>query len=151
MSTATLSSMPKPALLVHWVPALSWLGSYQRTWLRGDVVAGLTAAAVVVPQAMAYAAIAGLPLVVGLYTALVPLMVYAVMGTSRPLSVTTTSTIAILTAGALHQIAPNGTNHALVAGAATLTFLVGGILLLASVLRIGIVANFISEPVLIGF
>jgi MFS superfamily sulfate permease-like transporter len=62
-------------------------------------VAGLTAAAVVVPQAMAYADIAGLPLAVGLYTALVPLVVYAVMGTSRPLSVTTTSMIAILTAG----------------------------------------------------
>jgi hypothetical protein len=82
------------------VPALRWLRSYDRTWLRSDVVAGLTAAAVVVPQAMAYAAIAGLPLVTGLYTALVPLVVYAVMGTSRPLSVTTTSTIAILTAGA---------------------------------------------------
>ena len=103
------------------------------------MVAGLTAAAVVVPQAMAYAAIAGLPLVVGLYTALVPLMVYAVMGTSRPLSVTTTSTIALLTAGALSRVAANGTNDALVAGAATLAFLVGAILLLASVLRLGVV------------
>ena len=79
-------------------------------------VAGLTAAAVVVPQAMAYAAIAGLPLVVGLYTALVPLVVYAVMGSSRPLSVTTTSTIAILTASALHLVAPNGSNEALIDG-----------------------------------
>jgi MFS superfamily sulfate permease-like transporter len=134
-----------------WIPAFGWLRFYQRTWLRDDVVAGLTAASVVVPQAMAYGAIAGLPLVVGLYTALVPLIVYAVMGTSRPLSVTTTSTIAILTASALHQVAPNGSNEALVAAAATLAFLVGGILLLASVLRMGIVANFISEPVLIGF
>jgi len=73
--------------------------SYDGSWLRGDVVAGLTAAAVVIPQAMAYGAIAGLPLVAGLYTALVPLVVYAVMGTSRPLSVTTTSTIAILNRG----------------------------------------------------
>jgi high affinity sulfate transporter 1 len=128
-----------------------WLRSYQRSWLRGDVVAGLTAAAVVIPQAMAYGAIAGLPLVVGLYTALVALMVYAVMGTSRPLSVTTTSTLAILTASALHQVAPSGTSEALVAAAATLAFLVGGILLLASVLRMGIVASLISEPVLIGF
>ena len=151
MSTPTTSSMPKPAWPARWVPALAWLRSYQGAWLRGDVVAGLTAAAVVVPQAMAYGDIAGLPLVVGLYTALVPLIVYAVMGTSRPLSVTTTSTIAILTAGALHRVAPNGTADALVAGAATLAFLVGGILLLASVLRLGIVANFISEPVLIGF
>src|SRR6516162_7350194 len=94
--------------LQRWLPVFGWLRSYQPAWLRGDVVAGLTAAAVVVPQAMAYAAIAGLPLVAGLYTALVPLMVYAVMGTSRPLSVTTTSTIAILTAGALHRVVPDG-------------------------------------------
>jgi MFS superfamily sulfate permease-like transporter len=121
MSTSTPRSTQKPALVVRWVPALAWLRSYQPIWLRGDAVAGLTAAAVVVPQAMAYGDIAGLPLVVGLYTALVPLIVYAVMGTSLPLSVTTTSTIAILTAGALHQVAPNGANEALVAGAATLT------------------------------
>jgi sulfate permease, SulP family len=151
MSISTSSAIQKPTLVVPLVPALAWLRSYQRAWLRGDVVAGLTAAAVVVPQAMAYGTIAGLPLVVGLYTALVPLMVYAVMGTSRPLSVTTTSTIAILTAGALHQLAPNGSSEVLVAGAATLAFLVGVILLLASVLRMGIVANLISEPVLIGF
>ena len=92
------------------IPAAAWLGAYERAWLRSDLVAGLTAAAVVVPQAMAYADIAGLPLAVGLYTALVPLVVYAVMGTSRPLSVTTTSTLAILTAGALHAIAPPGAN-----------------------------------------
>jgi high affinity sulfate transporter 1 len=130
---------------------VGWLRSYQPAWLRGDVVAGLTAAAVVVPQAMAYAAIAGLPLVVGLYTALVPLLVYAVMGTSRPLSVTTTSTIAILTAAAVQQVAPSGSQEALVAATATLACLVGGMLLVASVLRLGIVASFISEPVLIGF
>jgi Sulfate permease family len=80
-------------------PAIAWLRAYDRAWLRGGLVAGLTNAAVVVPQAMAYADIARLPLAVGLYTALVPLVVYAVMGTSRPLSVTTTSMIAILTVG----------------------------------------------------
>ena len=74
----------------RWVPILSWLQSYDRAWLRGDVIAGLTESAVVVPQAMAYAAIAGLPLVVGLYTGLIPLVVYVIVGTSRPLSVTTT-------------------------------------------------------------
>jgi len=83
----------RPSSLTRWVPAFVWLECYEPTCLQADVVAGLTAAAVVVPQAMAYGAIAGLPLVVGLYTALLPLVVYAVMGTSRPLSVTTTSTI----------------------------------------------------------
>jgi high affinity sulfate transporter 1 len=100
---------------------------------------------------MAYAAIAGLPLTTGLYTAFVPLVVYAIMGTSRPLSVTTTSTIALLTAGALHEFAPGADEGALIATAATLAALVGAVLLLASLLRLGIVANFISEPVLVGF
>jgi high affinity sulfate transporter 1 len=135
----------------RWVPALQWLGCYDRAWLRFDVVAGLTAAAVVVPQAMAYGSIAGLPLVVGLYTALVPLIVYAVMGTSRPLSVTTTSTIAILTAHAIQEAAPGGGEARLVAVTGSLTCLVGGMLLVASMLRLGMVASFISEPVLIGF
>lgn len=75
-----------------------WLRDYRRDWLRPDALAGVTAAAVVIPQSMAYATIAGLLVEVGLYTALVPLLVYAVLGTSRPLSVTTTSTIAALTA-----------------------------------------------------
>jgi high affinity sulfate transporter 1 len=119
--------------------------------LRFDIIAGLTAAAVVVPQAMAYGAIAGLPLVVGLYTALVPLVVYAVMGTSRPLSVTTTSTIAILTAHAVREVAPAGTDTTLVVATGTLACLVGAMLLVASSLRLGIVASFISEPVLVGF
>ena len=80
------------------IPAFTWLRAYEHGWLPGDLVAGITAAVVVIPHAMAYAAIAGLPLVIGLHTALIPHVVYAVMGTSRPLSVTTTSTIAILTA-----------------------------------------------------
>jgi MFS superfamily sulfate permease-like transporter len=77
-------------------PILGWLAGYPREWLSADLIAGLTTAAVVIPKAMAYAAIAGLPVQVGLYTALVPMAVYAVLGTSRPLSVSTTTTIAIL-------------------------------------------------------
>ena len=100
---------------------------------------------------MAYGAIAGPPLVVGLYTALVPLVVYIVMGTSRPLSVTSTSTIAILTAGALGQVAPGGDSASLMAASATLALLTGGFLLLGGLLRLGVVANLISDPVLTGF
>src|SRR5205809_3600562 len=88
--------------------SFSQLLSYQKEWLRPDVVAGLTAAAVVIPKAMAYATIAGLPVQIGLYTALVPMVIYAVLGTSRVLSVSTTTTIAILTAAELGQIAPDG-------------------------------------------
>ena len=98
--------------LSRLIPAAAWLRAYDKKWLRGDLVAGLTAAAVVVPQSMAYAGIADVPLVIGLYTAFVPLLVYALMGTSRSLSVTTTSTIALLSAGALQQIRAGAPNEA---------------------------------------
>jgi high affinity sulfate transporter 1 len=119
--------------------------------LRADLVAGLTAAAVVVPKAMAYATIAGLPVQVGLYTAIVPMAVYAVLGTSRPLSVSTTTTIAILTAAELGRAAPGATPAELIPAAATLSMLVGALLIAAAAVRLGFVANFISEPVLTGF
>lgn len=124
---------------------------YRKEWVRFDVVAGLTTAAVVIPKAMAYATIAGLPVQIGLYTALVPMVIYAVLGTSRVLSVSTTTTIAILTATEMGRVAPDGDAALLIRATATLALLVGGILLVASVLRLGFVANFISDPVLIGF
>jgi high affinity sulfate transporter 1 len=124
---------------------------YRKEWLGLDIVAGLTAAAVVIPKAMAYASIAGLPVQVGLYTALVPMVIYAVLGTSRPLSVSTTTTIAILVGAELAQVAPNADPALLLRTTATLALLVGALLVAASVLRLGFVADFISEPVLIGF
>jgi len=132
-------------------PMRTWLATYQKEWLRFDLVAGLTTAAVVIPKSMAYAAIAGLPLVVGLYTSLIPLLVYAVMGTSRPLSVTTSSTIAIMAVGILGQVAPGGDPAAMLSVSATLSLLVGAFLLLAGLFRLGVVANLISAPVLTGF
>jgi sulfate permease, SulP family len=128
-----------------------WLVSYHSEWLRPDVLAGLTTAAVVIPKSMAYATIAGLPVQVGLYTAFLPMVIYAFLGTSRPLSVSTSTTLAILTAAELGEVVPNGDAAGLLAATATLTLLVGAMLVLASVLRLGFVANFISEPVLIGF
>jgi high affinity sulfate transporter 1 len=133
------------------VPILGWLPHYRSGWLRLDLVAGLTAAAVVIPQAMAYASIAGLPVEVGLYTALVPMLVYALLGTSRPLSVSVTSTIAMLTASVLARVAPGGDRATLLVAAATLAVLVGALLVLAFLLRLGVIANFISAPVLAGF
>jgi high affinity sulfate transporter 1 len=133
------------------IPSLAWLRGYQTDWLRPDVLAGLTAAAVVIPKAMAYATIAGLPVQVGLYTACVPMVVYALLGTSRPLSVSTTTTIAILAAAELGAVTPGGGTAELVTAGATLALLVGAMLVMASVLRFGFIANFISEPVLTGF
>jgi sulfate permease, SulP family len=134
-----------------YLPIADWLFTYPKDWLRPDLIAGLTTAAVVIPKAMAYATIAGLPVQVGLYTALVPLAIYAVLGTSRPLSVSTTTTIAVLTATELGQVVPGGDPTSLLKASAMLTLLVGAILVLASLLRLGFIANFISEPVLVGF
>lgn len=118
---------------------------------RFDVVAGLTAAAVVLPKAMAYATVAGLPVAVGLYTAFTPAIIYALLGSSRVLSVTSTATLAILTGAELDLIVPDKDPGKLVAATATLTLVVGALLLVARLLRLGFAANFISVPVLTGF
>jgi high affinity sulfate transporter 1 len=133
------------------VPILEWLRGYDRRWLSTDLVAGLTAAAVVIPKAMAYATVAGLPVQVGLFTAFAPAIVYAVLGGSRVLSVSTTTTLGILTAAGLGEAVPGASHAQLLAAAATLTVLVGAILVGAGLLRLGFIANFISEPVLAGF
>ena len=130
---------------------LDWTREYQKDWLRPDIIAGLTAAAVVIPKAMAYATIAGLPVQVGLYTAFLPMIIYAMFGTSRVLSVSTSTTLAILTAAQLSVVVSVGSAENLLRASATLTLLVGAVLVLSSFLRLGFVANFISEPVLIGF
>jgi SulP family sulfate permease len=118
---------------------------------RFDVVAGLTAAAVVLPKAMAYATVAGLPVAVGLYTAFTPAIIYALLGSSRVLSVTSTATLAILTGAELDLIVPDKDPGKLIAATATLTLVVGALLLVARLLRLGFAANFISVPVLTGF
>src|ERR1700744_1409256 len=90
------------------MPTPNWIRDYRTPWLKLDILAGLTTAAVVIPKAMAYATIAGLPVQVGLYTAFLPMVIYAVLGTSRPLSVSTTTTLAILTAAELGEAVPSG-------------------------------------------
>lgn len=134
-----------------YIPMAGWLPGYRGDWLRSDAVAGLTAAAVIIPQAMAYATIAGLPVEIGLYTAFIPMLIYAILGTSRPLSFSTTSTIAILTAAQLAVLAPGSGAGELIVAATTLALLVGAFLLLAGIFRMGFIANFISDPVLTGF
>ena len=119
--------------------------------LRFDIVAGLTAAAVVLPKAMAYATVAGLPVAVGLYTAFIPMVTYALLGSSRVLSVSSTTTLAILAGTQLGLAVPDGDAAKLVTATATLSALVGAMLILARLMRLGFVANFISAPVLTGF
>ena len=129
----------------------SWLTGYKHEWLRLDFVAGLIAAAVVIPKAMAYATVAGLPIQAGLCTALIPMLIYAFFGASRPLSVSTTTTIAILVGTQLSLVVPDGESGRLMQALAMLTLLVGIFLGLACLLRMGFLANFISESILVGF
>jgi len=119
--------------------------------IKLDVIAGLTAAAVVLPKAMAYATVAGLPVAIGLYTAFVPMVIYALLGTSRVLSVSSTATLGILVATQLGLAVPDGDPMRLLTTTATLAALVGAILIVARLLRLGFVASFISAPVLTGF
>jgi len=145
------NELPTNSRLQRYLPITDWLFGYRKEWFRPDLIAGLTSAAVVIPKAMAYATIAGVPVEVGLYTAFVPMIIYAVLGTSQPLSVSTTTTLAILTAADLSRAVPSGDVTDLLRASATLSLLVGAILVIASLLRLGFVANFISEPVLVGF
>jgi sulfate permease, SulP family len=124
-----------------------WLREYRRAWLGRDLVAGVVTACVVVPQCIAYATLAGLPVEVGLYVATVPMLAYALLGTSRPLSVSVTSTISILTAAA---VADSGADDPR-AAAAALAVLVGSLLLIVGLLRLGFLANLVSAPILAGF
>lgn len=133
-----------------WVPGLGQFAGYQRSWLRGDVLAGVTVAAYLVPQVMAYATVAGLPPVAGLWAALAPMAVYAVLGSSRQLSVGPESTTALMTATALAPLAiGDPTRYA--AMSAVLALLVGVICLAAGLGRLGFLAELLSRPVLVGY
>ncbi len=133
-----------------WAPGVAQLRGYQRAWLRGDVLAGLTVAAYLVPQVMAYATVAGLPPVVGLWAALGPLAVYALLGSSRQLSVGPESTTALMTAVVLAPIVVGDPARYAALAAAT-ALLVGAICLLGGIARLGFLANLLSRPVLIGY
>jgi len=136
---------------MNQVPTATKASARGMATLRFDIVAGLTAAAVVLPKAMAYATVAGLPVAVGLYTAFVPMMIYALLGSSRVLSVSSTATLAILAGTQLGLAVPDGDPAKLVTATATLAALVGAMLVLARLMKLGFVANFISTPVLTGF
>nr|WP_205864759.1 SulP family inorganic anion transporter [Planctomonas sp. JC2975] len=129
---------------------LPTLQGYRPSNLGWDVLAGLSAGAVVVPQAMAYATIANLPVQVGLYTCMVPMLVYALLGGSRAMSVSTTSTIATLTATTLVTAGVASTSTDPVGDLCMLTLLVGAMLLLARILRLGSVVEAINRSTIIG-
>ncbi len=132
------------------LPGLIQFRRYQRGWLRGDILAGVTVAAYLVPQVMAYAEVAGLPPVVGLWATIGPLAVYAVLGSSRQLSIGPESTTALMTAVVLMPIAA-GDPARYGTLAVTLALLVGAICLLGRLARLGFLADLLSKPVLVGY
>jgi SulP family sulfate permease len=136
--------------LARTLPGLESLRGYERRWLRGDVFAGITVAAYLVPQVMAYAEVAGLPAVTGLWAAVGPLAVYALLGSSRQLSVGPESSTALMSAvaiGALAGTTPGGAANA----AAALAVAVGAMCVLGWLGRLGFLANLLSRPVLVGY
>ena len=135
----------------RYIPMVGWLPKYRSEWLRFDIVAGLTTGAVVMPKAMAMATIAGLPVELGLYTALLPMAIYAIFGSSYRMSMSTTATIGMLTGATLTELARESAPAEMIATTATLCLMVGCALLLGSLLKLGVAANFISDPVLTGF
>ena len=146
--------------LGRYIPMLSWLPRYDRTWLAPDIIAGLTLWGLVVPEAMAYAGVANLPPQMGLYTLLASLLVYAVLGSSRHLVVQATSATAALLASAVVGVmitvglvdaagVPDPAAYQSYASAFVLV--VGVVFLVAAVARLGFITQFLSKPVMDGF
>jgi SulP family sulfate permease len=136
--------------LSRWLPALRWARAYDRPTAKADLVAGITVAVMLVPQGMAYAALAGMPPVTGLYASVVPLLVYALLGTSRSLAVGPVAIVALLTNTALLPLADGDPNRYL-ALAAALAGLVGLIQVGLGLARLGALVNLLSHSVLSGF
>ena len=136
--------------LNRYVPITAWLPTYPREYLRSDIISGVTVWGVMVPVAMAYAEMAGLPPEVGLYTAFAALLGYAIFGTSRQLKVTTSSTMAVMSAAVVVVMAA-GDPARYAALTAALALIVGVILLLAGIARLGFISDFLSKSVITGF
>jgi SulP family sulfate permease len=139
------------SVLKQYLPSLAWLPAYRASEnLRGDVSAGLTVGVMLIPQGMAYALIAGLPPIYGLYAALVPLVVYALLGTSRQLAVGPVAMVSLLVAAGVAPLA-GGDAAQYITLAMMLAFMVGVIQLALGLARFGFIVNFLSHPVLSGF
>lgn len=134
----------------RFFPFLSWLPSYNKRYFTEDAIAGLTVGIVLIPQGMAYAMIAGLPPVYGLYASVMPLLVYSLLGTSRQLAMGPVAMDSLLVAAGLGVLAVSGVDE-YIALAILLTFMVGTIQLLLGLFRMGFLVNFLSKPVISGF
>lgn len=136
--------------LSRFLPILEWGKRYDRDTLVADLVAAIIVTIMLIPQSLAYALLAGLPVQMGLYASILPLLAYAIFGTSRVLAVGPVAVVSLMTAAAIGQIAAPGST-AYISAAILLALISGGFLLLLGLFRLGFVANFLSHPVIAGF
>jgi SulP family sulfate permease len=135
---------------LSFIPAIDWIRNYKKSWLNGDLSAGLTVGVMLIPQGMAYSMLAGLPPIYGLYAVTIPLIIYAFLGTSRQLAVGPVAMVSLLIASGVGQLAEAGT-ETYIAYAIALALLVGMIQFSMGVFRLGFLVNFLSHPVVAGF
>ncbi|RKF07933.1 sulfate permease [Oceaniradius stylonematis] len=139
-----------PHLLQRYFPVLDWGRGYDGETLTGDLVAAVIVTIMLIPQSLAYALLAGLPPEMGLYASIVPIVLYALFGTSRALAVGPVAVVSLMTAAAIGKVAEPGSSDYIIA-ALTLAFMSGALLVAMGLLRLGFVANFLSHPVIAGF
>lgn len=132
------------------IPGIEWMSHYKREYVRGDITAGLTVGIMLIPQGMAYAMIAGLPPIYGLYASTVPLIIYALLGTSRQLAVGPVAMVSLLTATGVSTLAAVGSED-YIALAIILALMIGVMQFVLGLLRLGFLVSFLSHPVLSGF
>ncbi|MFY0679077.1 MAG: sulfate permease [Thalassovita sp.] len=142
--------LPSRKTLERHLPILTWTKTYDADTLTNDLVAAVIVTIMLIPQSLAYALLAGLPAEMGLYASILPLVAYAVFGTSRTLAVGPVAVVSLMTAAAVGNLALQGTAEYAIA-AITLAFMSGVILLVMGLLRLGFLANFLSHPVIAGF
>ncbi len=150
MTTVTYRRPKAERTLRKLFPIADWLPAYKASYVRPDLIAAITVWALLVPEAMAYAGIAGVPPQAGLYTAPLALLGYAIFGTSRHLNVGPSSTVAIISFGIISVLAVSGT-EAFIVSTSMLAIITGTILVVGGLLRLGVLADFLSKPVLDGF
>lgn len=134
----------------NFLPIVAWVRDYEPSWFKKDLLAGLTLGVILIPQGIAYATIAGLPPQYGLYTALIPQLIYALLGTSRQLAIGPAAMDSLIVGAGLSTLAQVGTEH-FIAMAMLLAFSVGFFQFLFGLLKMGFLVNFLSRPVISGF
>ena len=150
MTAASQSKQTEPRGIARYIPILQWLPKYERSWLRLDLIAGLTVGALVVPKSLGYAGIAGVPIQYGLYAAAAGAILYAFFGTSRQIATGPSSALAAVAAGAVITAGVGGSEQA-VTLVASITFVTGILFLLLALLKMGWISQFLSKAVITGF